>query len=1307
MSQLMGGKHLTVPCTLGKDGYAISLKALIDSGANGFAFMSPLLAHDLMNHLRIKTTRLPHPVLVKGYDGQVRKKITRILRVSLTINGRCQLNTPFLILELGNHEVILGRSWLALFGALVDARNHCLHWPKEYPPVYNAKKEIRIPRTSLLPKPILTDHQADVRKRDIAFRKEDQRRAAGRAATTISILGRANQPVMSPAFLKPEDSDSGYESQALKNPLIYAKFSSSHNWDTVNNLQKMKNNLAGRPVRDHTMDLALISGVAFHHNLRNRDHSVGSTSLYELDRLIEERTREPEPLTDDQLVEKLLPAHLKDLAHAFSKQDSNTLPPHRPYDHQITLERDADLKTLKFSPLYKMTTQELQVLKEYLTENLDKGFIGPSQAPFAAPVLFVRKANGSLRFCIDFRKLNDLTKKDQYPLPLIDETLARISCAKVFTKLDIRQAFNRIRMHPDSEELTTFRTRYGSYSCKVLPFGLTNGPATYQRYMNDVLFDYLDDFCTAYLDDILIYSENVLEHQVHVRKVLQRLVDAGLQVDIKKCEFNVVRTKYLGFIISTDGIQVDPEKVSVVKDWKHPSTVRGIQSFLGFCNFYRRFIRDYGRIAKPLTALTRANVPFSFNADCRAAFQELKDRMTSAPLLQHYNSSLQSMIETDASDGVVAGILSQQHTDGQWYPVAFFSKTMSPAECNYEIHDKEMLAIVKSLHEWRPELERTQRRLRIYTDHKALEYFMTTKHLTGRQARWAEALADYNFMIMYRSGKQNGKADALTRRDEEVEAQNGVKMEYRTRAMLSKDRIDPQVLREIGINPGDDELVEVEKEDDHFNKSLLLTDRILHANREEKSLTALRTAASQGDPHLTLEDGLLMHDERLVMPDTEHLRTELIREAHDHLPTAHPGPDKTYRLLRTRYYWRGMLADIIRYVRNCHPCRRSHIPRDKTPGWLHPLQIPDRPWQHLTMDYKSFPKDSHGHDSVFVIMDRLSKEATSIPCRKTDTSEDLARLFIPYVWRYTSFPDSIVSDRGPQFVSKFWNEFCRILNIKVKLSTAYHPQTDGQTENLNQYIDQRLRPFINYYQDNWSELLPMIDHAQRTLPHASIGMTPFEVVHGYPPRTTFDWNTPVTATVNEKLSREQAVRHVKHLQSVWEKAKEIMGQAQETMARNANSRRRAIDFEVGDKVWVSTKNWRTERPSRKLDSQMEGPFPILAKEGHSYRLQLPATLNIHPVFSADRLRKDPDNPLPGQVNDPPPAVVVSGNDEWEVQEILASKVIYGKLRYCAKWVGYDTDLNWYPASNFKNAPLLVRKFHLANPEQPGPPRSLP
>jgi hypothetical protein len=255
--------------------------------------------------------------------------------------------------------------------------------------------------------------------------------------------------------------------------------------------------------------------------------------------------------------------------------------------------------------------------------------------------------------------------------------------------------------------------------------------------MNDVLFDYLDDFCTAYLDDILIYLEDPLEHYEHVRKVLQRLRDAGLQVDIKKSEFRTVRTKFLGFIASTKGIEVDPDWIAVVRDWQAPSTVRGVQGFLGFCNFYRRFIREYGRIARPLNALTRKGMLYKWDEPCQEAFDRLKRAMLEAPILRYYDFELPTRVETDASNGVVARVLSQQDSRSQfWHLVAYFSKTMQPAEMNYDIHDKEMLAIILSLEEWRAELKGLQRTLfTIYSDYRALEYFMTTKKLSARQAR--------------------------------------------------------------------------------------------------------------------------------------------------------------------------------------------------------------------------------------------------------------------------------------------------------------------------------------------------------------------------------------------------------------------------------------------------------------------------------------------------------------------------------------------------------------------------------------------
>jgi hypothetical protein len=756
----------------------------------------------------------------------------------------------------------------------------------------------------------------------------------------------------------------------------------------------------------------------------------------------------------------------------FSKSNADELPPHRSFDHQIPLLTST---TPPFGPIYSLSENELKVLREYLDENLKKGFICPSESPAGAPILFVKKKDGSLRLCVDYRGLNNITVKNRYPLPLIGEMLDRLRKAKVYTKIDLRGAYNLLRIAKGEERKTAFRTRYGHFEYKVMPFGLCNAPASFQHLMNFNFRDMLDKHLIIYLDDILIYSDSEEEHEEHVKQTLDRLRQVGLFAKAEKCEFSVTSVEFLGFIISSDGVSMDKKKVSSVQDWPRPVNLHEIRIFLGFTNFYRRFIKDYSTICQPLTSLTRKDVPFIWDASTEEAFVKLKEAFSSASLLCHFNPNKRLVMETDTSDYAIAGILSQPSADGVLHPIAFFSRKMAPAELNYEIHDKEMLAIISSFKEWCHYLEGSCHPVSVLTDHRSLEYFTSTKQLNRRQARWAEFLSDFDFTITYRPGLQGTKPDALTCRPDYHPMEKGSSLD---------SKFNPHNHRPL-LKPG-----QFAYATHHVEIIPLLKEQLreqLPLDEEATEIIADLSDNPTAHSNWRLDkEGLLRYKDMYYVPSGNDLRLKVVQDRHDLPAAGHPGRRRTVQHVQRDYWWPRMKQFIHHFVDSCDMCGRTKKRRHKPVGELKSLPIPPYPWSSLSMDLIEFLPESNGFNSILVIVDRLTKMAKSIPTTTGLTAEELARLFVRHVFGQHGLPTDITSDRGSEFTSEFWKSLCTLLKIKLNFSTAFHPETDGQTEIVNQRVEQYLRLLTDYQQSNWSDHLPLAEFTYNNATHSTI-----------------------------------------------------------------------------------------------------------------------------------------------------------------------------------------------------------------------------
>lgn len=698
-------------------------------------------------------------------------------------------------------------------------------------------------------------------------------------------------------------------------------------------------------------------------------------------------------------------------------------------------------------------------------------------------------------------------------------------------------------------------------------------------------------------------------------------------------------TEWLGVHASHEGFRVDKWKIEAVRDWKEPRNVKEVQSFLGFLNFYRRFIQGFSKIARPLHDLEKKDVPFTWEKKHQEAFDELKRLATSAPVLAHANPDKPYMMETDASDYAYGAVLSQKAEDGKEHPIAFLSKSLSPAERNYDIFDKEMLAVVKPLGHWRQYLQSTPEPINIITDHKNLEFFKDARITNRRQARWADLLSHYNYRISYRPGVQSGKPDALSRRSDHHPEGGGGGND--TPATIFK----PDAFAEIAAL---------------YQSDAELMDQIKHIIRHDDALAPL-LAYFDADPHAAptevqnkmkdyaYEDNVLYRLGKIYVPNDDEIKREILQLYHDSRITGHMGQAKMLELVSRGYYWPSMKAYVNRYVDGCDRCQRTKNRHSQTHGLLKPLPVPEGPWQSISYNFITNLPKSKGFDAIFVVIDRLTKMAHFVPTHKTVNAEGTVKLLMDNVWKLHGMPIQMVSDRGTQFDSNLVKGLYERLGINPTFSTAYHPQTDGQMERTNVAPEQYIRVFTSHQQDDWADLLPMAEFTYNNTIHSSVGTSPFFANCGYHPTFTdlpsMQQLSPTAESIADRIAQVQ------------EELKSLMKIAQERQTRFYDRHHGDTPaFNVGDKVWLEATNIRTDRPASKFAAERLGPYKISdVISTHAFRLDLPATMKIHNVFHVSLLTPHRADTIPGREFDEPAPVVVDGEEQFEVDEIRNSQ----------------------------------------------------
>ena len=935
------------------------------------------------------------------------------------------------------------------------------------------------------------------------------------------------------------------------------------------------------------------------------------------------------------------------------------------------------------APFWKQ--QEAKTIVDSLLENK---LIGPSTSPWASPVLLVRKKDGTSRMCVDYRRLNAVSVPDAFPLPRIDDSLDALGDAKLFSTLDLASGYWQVGLTPEASKKAAFTAAGGLWEWKVMPFGLCSAPGTFERLMELVLAGLQWEICLIYLDDIIVYGNSVGQMLTRLETVLTRIRNARLKLKPDKCVLFQKQVKFLGHVVSSEGVSTDPEKVSAVSQWPVPLDVHQVRSFLGTASYYRRFVRSFATIAKPLHRLTEKGQDFIWTTECQTAFDTLKTKLVEAPVLAYPLREGMFILDTDASGLGIGGVLSQVQ-DGVERPLAYASRTMTKPERNYSVTRRELLAVVEFCKHFRHYL--IGRKFRLRTDHAALTWLKNLKDPSGQYARWQGTLGQFTYETVYRAGKQHCNADGLSRRpasesESDFESVNPSQSESEGDLDPLKDfgpDNDPYpprrplfgACKSVEIQPLWSDLELAARQKDDPDMSPIIVPLLAGENKpkwEEIAHCGVATKAYWAEwKRLRVRNGVIGREwenkngtkvlHQVILPRS--LVKEILRQAHSEPWSGHMGVRKTLERLRQRYFWYEMKVDVRTWIDRCDTCVRTKGMATARRRRAHMKTVRSGiPFERIAIDVCGpLPLTPRGNVKILVIGDYFTKwiEAYPIP---NETSEVVAeKIVADFVSRF-GVPQSMHSDQGRNFESQLFQQVCELLGIYKTRTTAYHPQSNGMVERFNRTMAQILRALVEEEQAEWDLQLPLALMAYRSSVHLTTGETPHMMLFGREmtvPLNLTVGEIPATSIDGKETEYVWALRS--RLADAYRVAREFTGKQMRRQKRVHDRGVRMEKYQEGHRVWLMDTARRSGR-CPKLQFKCKGPFLILkVLSDVTFRI-MDETTKAKKVVHHDRLLPYVTPEGMGETESEPRATSDSPSSSDEEEEIQPVRTGRGRGR---------------------------------------------